>query len=102
MLPNPFATITLTEKQKIDKTLLIISEKYRILAMTVKDTYSSWLTQINNNPYGLTKEQVSAALGEEGALMISQDASIIKALVNHKAPGSIVDTLPEAKISFSS
>jgi hypothetical protein len=56
------------------------------------NTYNQLQTLVNANPYGLTAEQITTALGADAA-QLEQFASIVKGVVNTIAPGTITDSI---------
>lgn len=103
VIVNPFSPPTppvLTQQQKLDRTILTIQTAYRQVANAMASSYATILTHILANPYGLTKDEVNAFLGADLVTTLGADASILKAVINHKSPGLITDALPEATITL--
>lgn len=58
---------------------------------TLNHIYKSGFDILNHNPYGLTFEQVVSSLATEDWVKFYTEACMMKALINHVRPGTIVD-----------
>lgn len=56
---------------------------------TMKNSYNNGMALLNENPYGLTKEQVIAGLGEDAA-QLSVFGELLANTLNTAVPGTIV------------
>ena len=99
---NPLAPTTVTPPtpaQLMQKTLAQIQQVYNMLTPQMLKAYQTLTTLILANPYGLTTEAINAALGTNATILAS-DAAVLKAVLNYKQPGIIVDALPSATITL--
>lgn len=89
---------TLAEKQSITK-----ADMQKLLgetAVQVNSAYRRLYALVYQNQFGLTPQQVAAALSEQESVQLRTQAILIKSLINHLLPGTISDIVPEATITL--
>lgn len=89
---------TLAEKQAVTK-----ADMQTLLGQTavqVNSAYRRLSALVYQNQFGLTPQQVGASLSQEDSVMLRTQAILIKSLINHLRPGTIVDDIPEATITL--
>lgn len=89
---------TLAEKQAVTK-----ADMQTLLGQTavqVNSAYLRLMRLVYQNQFSLTPQQVAASLSQEDSVMLRTQAILIKSLINHLRPGTIVDDIPEATITL--
>ena len=73
-----------------DLTVLIVNNFNQLQGI-----YQKGYDILNNNPSGLTRDQIVAAMGDADWQKFYIEAMILKTLINHCVPGTIVDQIGE-------
>jgi hypothetical protein len=85
--------LSLAEKQRETTLRLksLVTTNFRNL-ITI---YNSGFAIINNNDYGLTRNEVIAGMSPEDWTKFFEHAVMLKKLINHIRPGTIIDFVGE-------